>query len=109
MEKHGYVQIQSREMAVHQFFEFEEDTNYTIDDHGCWLWSHKLNRQGYGIFSGSLAHRIYYQKFSGSIRDEYHIHHRCEVKACINPDHLESLSASAHAKAHKSDVWIPLR
>lgn len=59
----------------------------------CWLWEGKLNDSGYGIFSignrQSRAHRIAWQlHHARQIPDGLLVRHRCDVRACVNPDHL---------------------
>ena len=34
------------------------------------------------------------------IRDGWHVHHKCANKLCVNPDHLQTLSAEAHRALH---------
>jgi HNH endonuclease len=34
------------------------------------------------------AHRYYYLKYKGSIPEDLTIDHLCEVRACVNPEHL---------------------
>lgn len=46
------------------------------------------------------AHRIVWEKANGPIPDGYHVHHRCENKACINLEHLELLEAGEHSRLH---------
>ena len=58
---------------------------------GCWLWSGAMQK-GYGTmnlwdrFYG--AHRISYDLHKGPIPDGMHVLHKCDVRACVNPDHL---------------------
>jgi hypothetical protein len=66
--------------------------SYLDEGHGCWLW--KLGRigNGYGqfYFRGEpfLTHRLAYAVFNGDFDDDLCILHKCDVKHCLNPDHL---------------------
>lgn len=83
---------------------FQEGTNYVTDDAGCCHWTASRNAAGYGICGDidgeRLAHRISFATVHGPIPDERHIHHKCEVKDCINPDHLEMLTPTEHRSLH---------
>src|SRR5579864_6917279 len=66
---------------------------------GCWEWSGARSGKGYGyLFSRKVkgairnlyAHRFSYEYFRGeSIPEELEVDHKCRVKHCVNPDHLE--------------------
>jgi hypothetical protein len=66
----------------------------------CWLWTGAKDSSGYGQMRGEggihakveQAHRIAWQIFRGPIPAGLEIDHLCEVKACVNPDHLEPLT-----------------
>lgn len=59
---------------------------------GCWLWAAGDNGYGYGVFhikrKNWAAHRISWQIHNGSIPDGLCVLHKCDVPACVNPDHL---------------------
>lgn len=59
---------------------------------GCWLWTARLNTQGYGRFSigkASLgAHRVAVELLGGLNPTGHFVCHKCDTPACVNPDHL---------------------
>lgn len=59
---------------------------------GCWLWSGAPYGEGYGSFmhKGVImrAHRFSYLIHKGEIPDGLHVLHTCDVRCCVNPDHL---------------------
>ena len=46
------------------------------------------------------AHRLSYSIFIGPIPNGFDLHHRCENRACVNPQHLTPLSRSGHVAEH---------
>lgn len=67
----------------------------------CWLWKGTINRDGYGkitVKRGSYlgVHRLSYMLFKGDIGEGLTIDHLCGVKNCINPDHLEAVTAQTN-------------
>lgn len=64
---------------------------------GCHLWTGYKMPNGYGQFGGwdekgkrrmLLAHRVAYELAFGQIPIETLVCHKCDVPACVNPDHL---------------------
>ena len=66
---------------------------------GCWLWTGAINQDGYGIMQiggrkgrRAYSHRVAYETFVGAIPRELQIDHKCRVRCCINPAHLEAVT-----------------
>lgn len=78
-----------REAAFHAKCEVEPTS-------GCWLWLGGVNDQGYGTFFDGhtrRAHRWAYERFVGAIPAGLQLDHLCSVRLCVNPAHLEPVSA----------------
>lgn len=65
---------------------------YTEPNTGCWIWAYALTEAGYGKLEGRGAHIFFYETFKGSIPEGRQIHHKCNNRPCVNPDHLEAVS-----------------
>lgn len=57
---------------------------------GCWIWTGRLNTGGYGNATrrNVSAHRASYTVFVGPVPEGLCVLHKCDVRSCINPDHL---------------------
>ena len=59
----------------------------------CWLWTAYCEANGYGRFrlggAARPAHRVAYELAVGAIPEGLVIRHKCDVRACCNPAHLE--------------------
>lgn len=65
---------------------------------GCWLWQGKrMPTEGYGVMTvdrqGLMAHRVSYETFVGPISAGLQLDHLCRVRECVNPEHLEPVTA----------------
>jgi len=70
------------------------DAKYVVDqESGCWLWQGSCDGCGYGTIGittakNGRAHRIAWLLYRGEIPTGQNILHRCDVRCCVNPDHL---------------------
>lgn len=68
---------------------FLEKVDKTVD---CWIWKGCIGTGGYGLFGfrGKVwkSHRVSFVLFSGEIPNNLWVLHRCDVRNCVNPEHL---------------------
>lgn len=80
-------------------FDFDEkfrerfNKKLSKQDNGCWLWTGYGNDEGYGRtnFHGRsiVAHRAAFLLNGQKIPQGMLVRHKCDVRRCCNPDHLE--------------------
>lgn len=83
---------------------------WQVTAQGCWLWPGPYTPDGYGYVSCEATpyglpqvvsvHRYMADILVGDIPYGYHIHHRCFVKHCWNPLHLQMLTPQEHYEQH---------
>jgi hypothetical protein len=63
-----------------------------VTESGCWFWLGELCELGYGLMRVNKlvkrAHRVSWQEFKSPIPPDMNVLHRCDIRCCINPDHL---------------------
>ena len=88
--------------------------NVEVDPSGCWLWTGRLTRADYGVFSvpgeGTFwVHRLAYEWFVGPIPEGFHIDHvyanGCRHHNCVNwVDHLEPVTPAENVRRSRREL-----
>jgi hypothetical protein len=86
----------------------------SISEHGCWLWTGAKTCDGYGKLAVHgrtiYAHRLAYEHWHSPIGDGLRVLHRCDVPACVNPEHLRlGTQADNVADMHAKNRHFVLR
>lgn len=61
---------------------------------GCWIWMGSIKPNGYGnskverTRAGEMAHRKSWRLHKGPVPEGLLVLHKCDVRCCVNPDHL---------------------
>jgi len=73
----------------------------------CWTWTGPTTAGGYGLFRTEqgwvqVAHRAAFEHYVGPVPKGLHLDHLCRNRACVNPAHLEPVTASVNMRRKKS-------
>lgn len=90
-ERKPYPKNRARKPPLERFMSRVEKTD------SCWFWVGHKNSDGYGVFSlakrkAVVAHRWIFSELVEPIKAGNEIDHRCFVRNCVNPEHLEQVS-----------------
>jgi hypothetical protein len=76
---------------LYRFWRYVEKTS------GCWNWTGHKFVSGYGSIQIALrkvrVHRFSYELHKGPIPKDLQLDHLCSNRLCVNPDHLEAVTA----------------
>lgn len=86
--------------TIHRFLDRTEITE------GCWFSLCKLNADGYAEISHNgrqtLAHRYIYEALVKPIPAGMRLDHKCRVRHCVNPLHLEIVTHEENTRRGES-------
>lgn len=78
---------------MNAFIEKHQDKIVELPWSGCMIWTGG-GVAGYGLVwvndskRMERAHRVSYEHHYGTIEDGLYVMHKCDVRCCVNPDHL---------------------
>lgn len=79
---------------------------------GCWLWTAAVNEKGYGLYHRRRvkiyrAHRWAWFFVKGElVPDDMTLDHICRNKRCVNPAHLEVVTAVENTRRAIPDRYV---
>lgn len=112
----GYVRGVPRRY-IHGHNPASETPGYTVADDGCWNFNgyiDKSGRAGAIHMDGKYqrSYRAYYERMHGPVPHGLQLDHLCRNRRCINPDHLEPVTAAENTrrgvacKLNRDDVAV---
>lgn len=76
----------------------------------CWNWIGYIHSDGYGGFwingKTKQAHRIAYELIKGKIPNGLQLDHLCRNRKCVNPDHLEPVTARENILRGEGQAFV---
>lgn len=73
----------------------------------CWIWQGPISKSDSYPYATkdlrdetgeSLAHRAYYRKYKKPIKNKNEIDHKCNIRVCVRPKHLQQVTAQRNAQ-----------
>lgn len=102
--------IISTHLLTRIFSKIQVSTISFYRDIPCWEWQAQRDKQGYGVVSYQSrpyrAHRMFYELFVGAIPLKFHCDHLCRVPYCVNPSHLEPVTAQENRRCGLKGILL---
>jgi hypothetical protein len=77
------------------------ELTHKAEPDACWRWVGPHHSEGYGLFASGYAHRFSWELHSGEkIPAGMHIDHKCHVRDCVNPAHLQVVTLTENNQNH---------
>ena len=80
-------------------------TKCDVQKGGCWLYRGFIHKNGYGSIgyrnSNWRVHRLAFHLWNGPIPQGHDVCHTCDVRNCVNPEHL----FSGPRQHNHDDMW----
>ena len=108
MPRHGHVKGQPVRF-IRGHGNRRRGPDYVTENRGfdtpCWIASRRIiHGGGYMMICVNgrdrAAHIVYWERENGPVPPGHELHHRCEQKSCMRPDHLEPLTDAEHKHRH---------
>lgn len=79
----------------------------------CWLWTAYIFPSGYGGFKlagkSRTAHSVAYELTHGLVPNGLQLDHLCRTRHCVNPQHLEPVTARVNIRRGNSGLMFAKR